>query len=47
MDTSEIETQIVAKGLTSPRVTPDQIDQLHCSLRVLTHHFPGTTCTIA
>lgn len=49
VDTSDvaIESEIVAKGLTAPRVTPEHIDQLHCGLQVLTHHFPGTTCTVA
>lgn len=49
LDTTDVdvESEIVAKGLTAPRVTPDHIDQLHCSLQVLTHHFPGTTCTVA
>ena len=28
-------------------MTPDHINELHCSLQVLTHHFPGTTSTIA
>jgi hypothetical protein len=44
---SAIEGVIQAKGLNAPRIKPVEIDALHCSLQVLTHHFPGTTTTIA
>jgi hypothetical protein len=42
-----LDTELPETSKVAPRVTQDQIDQLHCSLRVLTHHFPGTTCTVA
>ena len=42
-----IDAELPETSKVAPRVTQDQIDQLHCSLRVLTHHFPGTTSTIA
>ncbi len=31
----------------APRVQPGDIEALHGSLTVLTHHFPGTTVTVA
>lgn len=42
-----IESEIKAKGLTAPRVTPAQIDALMHGVTVQTHHFPGTTTMVA
>lgn len=43
-DEQAIETEVVAKGLTAPRVTPDQVD---AQIKGETYHqFPGTTLTI-
>lgn len=42
-----LDAELPETSKVAARVTSDQIDQLHCSLQVLTHHFPGTTCTIA
>lgn len=47
MSIQMLDTELPETSKAAPRVTPDQIDHLHCSLRVLTHHFPGTTCTVA
>ena len=44
---AKIEEAIQAKGLTAPRVTPEQINQLVDSLTFFTHRFPGTSCTVA
>ncbi|PKR55416.1 Gp49 family protein [Thalassospira marina] len=41
---SEIENEIVAKGLTAPRITPDMIDE--CVMTEAYHVFPGTTLTV-
>lgn len=41
------ESEIKAKGLTAPRVTPHQIDALMAGVKVKTHHFPGTTTMVA
>jgi len=42
-----IESEIKAKGLTAPRVTPHQIDALMAGVTVQTHRFPGTTTMVA
>lgn len=42
---TEIETEIQAKGLNAPRLTPDLIDQTIVSEQY--HVFPGTTMTVA
>lgn len=48
MSDAQIERDIRQAGADqAPRVTPAQIDQLHNSLEVLTHQFPGTTLTVA
>lgn len=47
MSIQMLDTELPETSKVAPRVTQDHIDQLHCSLRVLTHHFPGTTCTVA
>jgi len=47
MNDQVIEQEIVAKGLTAPRVTPDLINALMTQLSFSTHVFPGTTTTIA
>lgn len=46
-DDVAIEARIKAKGLTAARVTPAQIDALMVGVTVQTHHFPGTTTTVA
>lgn len=44
----KIEHEVKAAGAdAAPRVTPGHIDELHASLKVSTHHFPGTTSTVA
>lgn len=40
----QIEQEIQAKGLTAPRLTPDQIDAAIVSAHY--HVFPGTTLTV-
>lgn len=40
----EIEREIVAKGLTAPRITPDMIDDAIAAEAY--HVFPGTTLTV-
>lgn len=47
MKDSEIEQVIKEKGLNAPRITKERIDALCASLTVQTHHFAGTTLTIA
>ena len=42
-----IEQEIQNKGLTAPRVTPDQIDALMDGVTYHTHVVPGTTTTVA
>lgn len=44
---ASIESQIKAKNLTAPRVTPAQIDALMHGVTVHTHVFPGTATTVA
>jgi hypothetical protein len=44
---AKIEEAIQAKGLTAPRVTPEQVNALVDSLIFQTHRFPGTTSTVA
>ena len=44
---AKIEEAIQAKGLTAPRVTPEQINALVDGLTFQTHRFPGTTSTVA
>lgn len=44
MSEIEIENEIVEKGLTAPRITPEQIDGLIASEAY--HIFPGTTVTV-
>lgn len=41
---AEIENEIVAKGLTAPRITPDMIDDTIATEAY--HVFPGTTLTV-
>lgn len=47
MTEDQVEDAVKAKGLTGDRVTREQIDALTQSMVVLTHRFPGTTCTVA
>lgn len=42
-----LEAQILAKGLTAPRVLPEQIDDLVGQLSFHTYVIPGTTVTVA
>ncbi|WP_165675376.1 Gp49 family protein [Metapseudomonas otitidis] len=42
-----LEAQILAKGLTAPRVLPEQIDDLVDQLSFHTYVIPGTTVTVA
>jgi len=42
-----VEQEIQEKGLTAPRVTPDQIESLMAGVEYHTHVVPGTTTTIA
>ena len=42
-----LEAQILAKGLTAPRVLPEQIDDLVSQLSFHTYVIPGTTMTVA
>ena len=44
MDERAIEQEVQAKGLTAPRVTPDDLDSK--IMRVLYHVFPGTTAFV-
>ena len=39
-----IEAEIIAKGKTAPRITPDHIDE--CIVKEDYHVFPGTTLTV-
>lgn len=41
----DVESEIVAKGLTAPRVTPQQIDAV-CHKPAQFHVFPGTMLTV-
>lgn len=43
-DEQQIENEIVAKGLTAPRITPDDIDATIVSEQY--HVFPNTTLTV-
>jgi hypothetical protein len=43
MTDSEIEKEIVSKGLTAPRVTPERLEEVIVSEQY--HVFPGTTFT--
>lgn len=47
MNDNAFEREIVAKGLTAPRITADQIEALCGSLTIKTHHFEGTSSTVA
>lgn len=47
MNDTEVEREIQAKNLNAPRVTKEHIDALCESLTVQTHHFEGTTVTVA
>jgi hypothetical protein len=47
MNANAIEQQIVALGLTAPRITPAQIDALVEQLSFHTSVIPGTTTTLA
>ncbi|HEY0200652.1 MAG TPA: Gp49 family protein [Burkholderiaceae bacterium] len=48
IDDEQIEAELrTSPAVKAPRVTLDQIDALHASLVVFTHHFPGTTTTVA
>lgn len=40
----EVEQEVQAKGLTAPRVTPDEVDQTITTRQF--HVFPGTTVTV-
>lgn len=44
MSEKEIESEIQAKGLNAPRLTPDHIDA--CIVSEAYHVFPGTTLTV-
>jgi hypothetical protein len=44
MDEREIEQEIQAKGLTAPRLTPDDLDAKIAG--EMYHVFPGTTLTV-
>lgn len=44
MSESEIESDIQAKGLTAPRITPADLDNSILSEQY--HRFPGTTLTV-
>jgi hypothetical protein len=44
MNDATVEAEILAKGLTAPRVTPDRIDKVILSEAF--HVFPGTTVTV-
>ncbi len=46
-DEQQLETKIVAAGLTAPRITPQHIDRLVESLTFDIHHVPGTTTILA
>ena len=41
---AQIEQEIVAKGLTAPRITPENIDE--CIVSEAYHVFQGTTMTV-
>lgn len=41
---AQIEKEIVSKGLTAPRITPDMIDD--CIVHEQYHVFPDTTLTV-
>jgi Phage protein (N4 Gp49/phage Sf6 gene 66) family len=43
----EIEAELAQKGLNEPRVTANQIEAMMDSLTIKTHHFEGTTVTVA
>lgn len=43
-DEQAVETEIQAKGLNAPRLTPDHISNKIKEIRF--HHFPGTTLTV-
>jgi len=42
----KIEDSIQAKGLTAPRVTPDDLDQAMAAADIQYHVFPDTTVTV-
>lgn len=44
MNEQNVETEIQEKGLTAPRVTPEQVDD--CIVGEDYHVFPGTTVTV-
>jgi hypothetical protein len=43
----QIELELQRKGKTAPRVTPQEIEALTDGMTFKTHHFEGTTSTIA
>lgn len=43
-DETKLESELQAKGLTAPRLTPDLIDA--CIVSEAYHVFPGTTLTV-
>ena len=45
-DEQKIEAEIQAKGLTAPRVTPEDLDQMMEAADVQYYVFPGTTVTV-
>jgi len=48
MNDAAIENEIQEKGLTAPRVTPDDIDNAIDDVAAIQYHqFPGTTVTVA
>ncbi|MDA8446375.1 Gp49 family protein [Paracidovorax valerianellae] len=48
MSDDEIELEIRSAGAdVAPRIAAGKIDALHASLVVRSHHFPGTTTTVA
>ena len=44
MNESQIESEIKAKGLTAPRITPEKIDEVIAEEAY--HRFAGTTLTV-
>lgn len=47
MSDDKMEQEIIAKGLTAPRITNDQITKLMESVNYHTYVVPGTTTTVA
>lgn len=46
-NSQSLEQQIIALGLTAPRITPDQVDALVEKLNYHTYVIPGTTTIVA